>query len=172
MLAISVFGLPAHPLVVHLAVVLVPLAAVGVIAVGWDQGLRRRYYLPVSLLALAGAAGAFLAQQTGGTLRRALREAGKQVGSHPQQGNIAFATAALLALVCVVLFFHDRYGDELRARFNLTDRYRLPISDGMALYLLAVPVALLALAMMVIAGHSGATLVWKTAGSVTPAAGQ
>jgi uncharacterized membrane protein len=172
MLAISVFGLPAHPLVVHVAVVLVPLAAIAVIAVGWNERLRRRYYLPVALLAVAGAGGAFLAQQTGGTLRRALREAGKRAGSHPQQGNVAFLTAVLLAAVCVVLFVHDTYGDQIRARLHLSDRYRLPVNEGMVLYLIAVPVALLALAMMIIAGHSGATLVWKTAGSVTPAAGQ
>jgi hypothetical protein len=38
----------------------------------------------------------------------------------------------------------------------------------MTLYAMAVPVALLATIMMVLAGHSGATLVWKTAGSITP----
>src|SRR6266581_3580275 len=107
MLAISVFGLPAHPLVVHIAVVLVPLAALSLIAVGWNERLRRRYYLPIAVVALAGAVGAFLAEQTGGSLRRALREAGKRVGNHPQEGNIAFWTAVLLGATCVVLYLYE-----------------------------------------------------------------
>ena len=90
MLAISIYGLPAHPFVVHLAVVLVPLAAIATIAVGWNARWRHRYYLPIALVAIIGAVGAFLAQQTGGSLRRALRQAGKHVGNHPQQGNVAF----------------------------------------------------------------------------------
>jgi hypothetical protein len=57
----SVFGLPAHPLVVHMAVVLVPLAALSLIAVGWNKAWRHTYYLPITLLALGGAVGSFLA---------------------------------------------------------------------------------------------------------------
>lgn len=71
----SVFGLPTHPLVVHLTVVLVPLAAVALIAVGWNRAWRHTYYLPITLIALGGAIGSFLAKQTGGSLRQALRRA-------------------------------------------------------------------------------------------------
>jgi uncharacterized membrane protein len=171
MLAISIYGLPAHPLVVHLAVVLVPLAATATIAVGWNARWRHRYYLPIALVAIIGAVGAFLAQQTGGSLRRALRQAGKHVGNHPQQGNVAFWTAALLAIVCVLLYLYDTYGDRLRSQWGIVDRYRLPVDENLVLYMIAVPIAVLALVFMVLAGHSGATLVWKTAGSVTPSAG-
>jgi len=54
----------------------------------------------------------------------------------------------------------------------MNDRYRLPFDENLALDLMALPIALLALAMMILAGHSGATLAWKTAGSVTPTVGQ
>jgi hypothetical protein len=171
LLAITIFGLPAHPLVVHLAVILVPMAGLALIAVGWRREWRRRYYLPVMLVSIAGAVGAFAAQQTGGTLRRALRDAGKSAGSHPQEGNVAFLAAGLLAAVCVALYVYEAYGEQLRAYVGLTDRYRLPFDENLALYVCAVPVALLAIATMVLAGHSGATLVWKTAGSVTPVPG-
>jgi hypothetical protein len=170
-LLVSVFGLPAHPLVVHAAVVLVPLAAFALIAVGWNAKWRRRYYLPIMLVSLAGAAGTFLAQQTGGSLKRTLREAGKRVGNHPQQGQTAFIFAILLAGVCIALYVHDEYGDRLRTRFGFGDRYRLPIDEHIVLYVVAVPIAAVAIATMILAGHSGATLVWKTAGSVTPTSG-
>jgi hypothetical protein len=168
----SIFGLPTHPLVVHMAVVLVPLAALSLIAVGWNKAWRHAYYLPITLLALGGVTGSFLANQTGGSLRRALRRAGKQVGNHPQQGNIAFLLAGLFAAVCIALYVYEAYGDRLRERLGIRDRYRLPFDENMTLYVMAVPVALLATVMMVLAGHSGAILVWKTAGSVTPTAGR
>jgi hypothetical protein len=165
------FGIPAHPLMVHAAVVLVPLAGVALVAVGWNRAWRHQYYLPVTLVAIGGAVGAFFAQQTGGSLKRALRQAGKRAGSHPQEGNTAFLIAALFAAVCVALYLYEAHGDWIRARLGIGDRFRLPFDENMALYVVAVPVALLAIGMMVVAGHSGATLVWKTAGSVTPAAG-
>ena len=165
------FGVPAHPLMVHVAVVLVPLAALALIAVGWNRTWRHQYYLPITLVALGGAVGAFFAQQTGGTLKRALRQTGKRVGSHPQQGNTAFLLAALFAAVCVALYLYEAHGDWFRGRLGIADRFRLPFDENMVLYVVAVPIALLAIGMMVVAGHSGATLVWKTAGSVTPVAG-
>jgi uncharacterized membrane protein len=118
----SIFGLPAHPLVVHMAVVLVPLAALSLIAVGWNKAWRHAYYLPIMLLALVGAIGSFLANQTGGSLRKALRRAGKQVGNHPQQGNIAFWLAGLFAAVCIALYVYEAYGDRLRERLGIRDR--------------------------------------------------
>ena len=41
-----------HPLVVHVAVVLVPLAALALIAVGWRKHGARLYMLPIVLMAL------------------------------------------------------------------------------------------------------------------------
>lgn len=79
--------------------------------------------------------------------------------------------AGLLAAVCVALYVYESYGDRLRDRLGIRDRYRLPFDENTTLYAMAVPVAVLATVTMILAGHSGATLVWKTAGSVTPAAG-
>lgn len=164
------FGMPAHPLMVHAAVVLVPLAAVALIAVGWNRAWRHQYYLPIMLVSVGGAFGAFLAQQTGSTLKHALRAAGKPVGPHPGQGNTAFVLAGLLAAVCIGLWMYESYGERIRDGLGFTDRYRLPFDENLTLYVVAVPVALLAIVTMVMAGHSGATLVWRTYGIVTPVA--
>ncbi len=162
------FGVPAHPLMVHLAVVLVPLAALALIAVGWNRAWRHQYYLAIMLVSVAGAVGAYLAKTTGSSLRHALRAAGKSTGGHPGQGNTAFLLAGLFAVVCIGLWIYESYGDQIRQRFGLEQRFRLPFDENLALYAVAVPVALLAIVTMVLAGHSGATLVWKTAGAVTP----
>ena len=86
----TVFGLPAHPLLVHAAVVLVPLAALALIATGWHEAWRRAYLLPITLLAVGGAGFSFLAKQSGESLQQSVRAAGKRVGDHPEQGDTAF----------------------------------------------------------------------------------
>lgn len=39
----TLFGLPLHPLVVHAAVVLLPLAALGAIVIAVSERARKRY---------------------------------------------------------------------------------------------------------------------------------
>jgi uncharacterized membrane protein len=72
----SVLGLPLHPLVVHAAVVLVPLAAILAVVVAVDPVRRRRFGLVAWLLALAGAAAAFAARFSGQELAQTLYPAG------------------------------------------------------------------------------------------------
>lgn len=64
----TVFGVPAHPLVVHAVVVLLPLAAIGGIAVALVPALRRRYGALVLLLTVAAAATVPVATRSGETL--------------------------------------------------------------------------------------------------------
>jgi uncharacterized membrane protein len=65
-LAIShILGLPAHPLLVHGAVVLVHLGAVAFLVAGLREAWRRAYYLPAMLITVAGGVFAFLAKESG-----------------------------------------------------------------------------------------------------------
>jgi hypothetical protein len=157
----KIFGLPAHPLLVHAAVVLVPLAALAWIGTGWRDAWRRAYYLPITLLALGGAGAAFLAKQSGEPLAESVRHAGKRVGEHPEQGDTAFVFAVLFAAACVAVFAWQRFGATLRERLGLSS-LRLPFDDDVILYAASLPLAVLAIWFMIAAGHSGATLVWKT----------
>ena len=154
------FGLPAHALLVHAAVVLVPLAAIALIAVGWKQAWRRQYYPPVALLAMGGAIAAFLAKQSGEPLAESVRHAGKKVGEHPEQGDTAFVLAMVFAGAAAIVYAWETFGAKVRERFGW--EWRLPVDDGVALYIAAIPFAALAIWAMIAAGHSGATLVWKT----------
>ena len=58
-------GVPAHPLVVHAVVVLLPLAAVGTLLVVARPLWRQQLGVWVLLLALAGVAAVPVATQTG-----------------------------------------------------------------------------------------------------------
>jgi hypothetical protein len=157
----EIFGLPSHALLVHAAVVLVPLAAVALVVTGWRADWRRQYGFGVMLLAVAGAGFSFLAKQSGGALRKTIRAAASSAGTpanfggHPQQGDRAFIVAVIFGLTAVAWWAVDRY----------RTRAGLPGWAPVATYVVAVGVGGLATLLMVIAGHSGATLVWNDVGT-------
>ncbi len=100
----NIAGLPAHPLLVHLAVVMVPLGGLAFIGTMWRAAWRREYAWLIAVVALVGALGAILAAQTGESLEHALRAASTtrlRLGDHPQQGSTAevMAAAAVVAIV-------------------------------------------------------------------------
>ena len=95
-LAIShILGLPAHPLLVHGAVVLVPLGAVAFVIAGLREAWRRAYYLPATIITVTGGVFAFLSKESGEPLSKSIRATGQRVGEHPEQGDTAFVFAML-----------------------------------------------------------------------------
>ena len=56
----TISGLPAHPLLVHVPVVLLPLAAVGVIVMLIRPAWHRRYRWAVLTIGAVGTLGAIL----------------------------------------------------------------------------------------------------------------
>ena len=64
----TVLGLPVHPLVVHAVVVLVPLSAVGAVAIALVPRWRERYGVLVLLLSTAALAMVPVATRSGDSL--------------------------------------------------------------------------------------------------------
>jgi hypothetical protein len=69
---LTVAGVPAHPLLVHAVVVLIPLAAVGALALAVRPAWSRPYGPLVALLAFGGAVAATLARIAGEQLEAAI----------------------------------------------------------------------------------------------------
>lgn len=164
----SVFGLPAHVLLVHAAVVFVPVAAAAFIAIGWRKAWRQRYGLVMAAMAVVGAGSAFLSQQTGESLQHSVRTAAQAAGAgrvsfgdHPEQGSSAMLFAFLFAVAAVAVVLFDR---QQRASED-GSKNSLPVWLPGAAYAVALVPALLAIVTMVAAGHSGATLVWQDLGN-------
>ena len=157
----SLAGLPAHPLLVHAAVILVPLAAIALAVTGWRADWRKAYSLPVALLAVAGGVFAFLAKSSGEPVEHAVKRAAQaegvqaRFGDHPEQGDTAFIFAFIFALAAVAFWAVSRYAT----------RWKLPAWSPLAAYGACLVVGALALVTMTLAGHSGAELVWKDVGS-------
>ena len=92
---LTVGGVPAHPLVVHAVVVLLPLAAVGTLLVVARPLWRRQLGVWVLLLALAGVAAVPVATQTGEQLQRALGGGGPLVEIHEHRADTLLVPALI-----------------------------------------------------------------------------
>jgi hypothetical protein len=157
----SLLGLPLHVLIVHFAVVLVPLAALAFIVLGWRPIWRERYGLQLAVFAVVGAGSAFLAAQSGGSLKRTIRARALSVGTsanfgdHPGNGNRAEILAILLAVGAIGSWLIYSQGH----------RVSLPGWTSNAVYWATSLVGVVAILAVVIAGHSGSALVWKDIGN-------
>ena len=110
---INIAGLPAHPLLVHLAVVFVPLAAAAFVLTMWRDTWRRGYASLVAAGAAAGATGAVLAAQSGEALEETLRRTAPtrpRFGEHPEQGDTAEILAVVFAIIAITVWALDRWG--------------------------------------------------------------
>lgn len=140
----TVFGLPIHPLVVHAAVVLLPLAAVGLIVMATDLKRSRRYGGAVVLLAASAAASAFLAVASGRDLA-ARYGYGEQAHFELGEWMPWFASALLAATVLLLLL--DKKPPSRSA-------------VGRIVALVSVVIALATIVATIRTGHLGAELTW------------
>jgi hypothetical protein len=103
----EIFGLPVHVLVVHAAVVLLPLSALCVVALAVVPSWRRVYGLPVLVLASAATLSAPVAQLSGKWLRDQL---GYQPAAfrHGILGDDMFWYALVFWILTVLLVVLDR----------------------------------------------------------------
>ena len=143
----TVAGLPVHALVVHAAVVLVPLAALGSVLMAVWRSFSRRFGVAVVILAGVGAAASFVAKGSGEQLAARVGE--------PEQHAELGETLPLFALAMFVLVLV----------FWLFDR-GIPANRGRPGWLVAVAVLLVLVAAAatvwtVRTGHTGAEATWS-----------
>lgn len=147
----TVFGLPLHILLVHAVVVLVPLAAVGGLAISSLTWARLRY----GSLVLVGAFGAlistFIAEQAGESFERTFDRPTAAMQKHFAIGGDLLVWVLLLFLGIAVQMVAQRLID----RNN--PRGRLMMYVGMAV---TVVTAVVAVVQTVRIGHSGGFAVW------------
>lgn len=149
---LQVSGLPIHPLVVHAAVVLIPVAALA-IALGVIFYRRVPVLLGYSVvLTWLAAVSAFLATQSGEAL------AG-QIGitqSHEQWGELAGPATIAAAVIVTATWWVRKRG------------WRLASTIGTLASLVVAPILVV---IVFLAGHSGAEATWgNVLGSAGPVA--
>jgi hypothetical protein len=105
-----ILGVPSHPLMVHAAVVLVPLLDIGAILYALLPRVRRHCHWVVAALAVL-ASGSIIATKLSGDVLRARmisRNLAVEVlarGEHKGFGNVAVASTVCLAVVTLALVY-------------------------------------------------------------------
>jgi uncharacterized membrane protein len=161
----KLFDLPAHPLLVHIPVVLVPLALI-VTLVAFVPRTRRFAAPAAAALALAGGIGVVLATGSGEALEERVDES-QRVEEHAEQGQAAEGPAIAFGVVAAAAAATT---EVVRRRSGSADARRARSGGRLAAGALAVAAVAggVATTAVVQAGHSGADAVWhdpNTAGT-------
>lgn len=152
---VKVFGLPLHALVVHAAVVLVPLVAVGAIVMAFSSRFSRRFGVLIVLVSYGALGATVLAGHTGEQLQAALSIA---VGKHGTMGQSAKYIVFVFVVVLTILCYLDwRIGRPGKPKKRGTIDYIVAVLTGIA--------ALVSIYWIIDVGHSGAKLVWSSIAS-------
>ena len=161
----TIGGLPAHPLVVHLPVVLIPLAFVGVLLMIVRPSLLPRLGVPVAVIAGLGFLGSIVAAGSGEELEEQFESAGETISGtlhdHAEMGENVQWIAGLFFLLVLgwVLFawWRRRAGEE-----QAVAKVRKPRVVHTLLAVLVAVSGVAATYAVYATGHSGAKSVWET----------
>ncbi|WP_320668652.1 DUF2231 domain-containing protein [Patulibacter defluvii] len=147
-----VFGLPAHPLLVHIPVVLIPLLALFTIALAARPAWRTRWGVPLALANVAMLVVILLVTGSGEQLERHLG-AEPLIVRHRELGEQLRLIWAAFTAVTVALAVVDRW-----RRSATGASWLRPAATGLSV--LAVAGAVLSTVWDVRTGHAGAKSAW------------
>ncbi len=150
----TLFGLPAHPLLVHIPIVLLPLVGVGAIAIALSSRARQRFGTAVLVLAGVAFIGTLLAAGSGESLVESVNSSAalrKHVDLAEAMRPLAFVL--LLAIGGIVLV------DQLKRQGKPMPRW-MPRWTGTALGATTIVLAVVTTGWLVAVGHNGAAATW------------
>jgi hypothetical protein len=194
----NAFGLPAHPLLLHVPVVLVPVLSVVTVAIAVRPAWRLRFGLSAGVLAIVTMAGTILTAGAGEALKKQQdsrprgggmpgQGGGMQGGGMPRQGGGMPRQGGGNQDESAQLSQHANLGSELRILVILLavalvilvilERYRAIASTGFlsrplpatAVAAVAAVVAVVSLIWVIRTGHAGAEMTWGQKGGRPPA---
>lgn len=147
----EIFGLPLHVLVVHAVVVLVPLVAVGALAISLLGWARRRYGSLVLVGALGATGATYVAQEAGQDFAKSFPKPTPEMIQHFSIGGSLFVWVVLLLVGIAVVMF----GQRLIEREHPRGRLMLIVGS-----VVTVACAVVSVVQTIRIGHSGANAVW------------
>jgi hypothetical protein len=158
-------GIPAHPLLIHAAVVFVPLLALAAVGYALVPFLRPHIRLVLAGLAVAGPVSALLAKLSGDAFFERLRERGRVtedfvpvIERHQDFGTMTMWAAIALGVVTLALaYFVGPTGAVARTAGGPGGTRVVSV----VLAVLSVAAAAFALYYVVRTGDSGAKAVWE-----------
>jgi hypothetical protein len=184
----NLFGLPAHPLLLHLPVVLIPLLAIAAVALMIRSEWRRRFGVALAITALVALAATNLTVSAGGSFKDAFDSgetlsaqvppvappAGQEsegaqspenaaIDKHGELGDqlriaMIFFTGAIVLLVVADEARRRRIGGRLGQGAELLDHPRTALALRTGIGLLAA----FTLVWVIRTGHEGAKAAWSS----------
>ena len=159
----TISGIPLHPLIVHVPVILVPLAFVGAVLALVRPPWRSWALTLVAVFAGISLVGVQLALQSGEGLEEILDEESALIEQHAQLAEqarpmvFAFFMFALAAAVIFHLIARAERRDDV-------DGGRIPLMRKLLVPVMALSVLTGALSLTWVyrTGHTGAESVWKS----------
>jgi len=167
----TLFGLPAHPLFVHVPVVLIPLVAIGAIAMACSAWVRERFgWLVLAFAVVAGISTQF-AIDTGQALRHHVPRS-VALDRHVHIAESIRPLILLLFLVALAVMLVDR-----RARGSWPFNGRVPSRTPgrivtIALVAVTVVVGVGTTVRLFQIGDSGAKATWERVNLSNPGPGR
>jgi hypothetical protein len=169
----TVFGIPAHPLIVHAAVVFVPLQILTAFAYAFVPFVRRSIVWLVIGLAVVGPVSVFLAKESGDAFKERLIRNGTagpalldQINAHNSYASTtvfaSFALAALMVLLVLVQMWRSR--PTTSAEEDKTDKRpaKSPIVVAAVLTVAVLAVGATTGYYIFKTGDTGAHMVWSS----------
>jgi hypothetical protein len=138
----TVAGLPVHALIVHFAVVVLPVAATALLAMIYMPKLKTKYSFISVIGVILGSAAVLIAKQSG----EALSERVGLPVEHSDYGTY-LTIAAFIFMALSIIWYRSSYGRRSRV---VTPLGHVTVLAGVAV-----------LGLSFLTGHSGAQSVWE-----------
>lgn len=157
-------GLPAHPLFLHVPVMLVPITVVAAIVLMVRPDWFERYGIALAIVSVITMSSIFITMQAGGALQSALDlhgEAAHLIDEHSQSANILAIVYILFTATVIVTFAARRISQGRPTGLAIVDRLLSPPAVFTALRILVVVLAIGSVGMVARTGDLGAKAVWQ-----------
>jgi hypothetical protein len=157
-------GLPAHPLFVHVPVILIPVTVLAAIVCMLKLEWFARYGIALAVVSIGAMSSIFLTMQAGGALQSALHLRGRAahlISEHSQAAHyLAFIYVAFTAIV-IITFAAQRISGGMPTGLTILDRALSPRAVFTGLRLVLVLLSLGGAVMVFRVGDLGAKAVWQ-----------
>ena len=157
-------GLPAHPLFVHVPVILVPSTVVTAVIFVFRRDWLTRYGIALAAVSIVAMSSLFLTLQAGAALRRALDLQGRAavlISEHAQAAHILTIIYVLFTATLIVTFAAARISGGMPTGAGLVDQLLGSRAVFSALCALLVVLSLASGYMCFRTGDLGAKAVWE-----------
>jgi uncharacterized membrane protein len=157
-------GLPAHPLFVHVPVVLIPTTVVVGVVFMFKREWFSRYGIALAVVSIVAMSSIFLTMQAGAALRAALHlqgQAAKLISEHSHAAHILAIVYVLFTATLIVTFAAQRISGGMPTGLGIVDDLLSPRWMVTGLRVLLVLLSIGAGYMCFRTGDLGAKAVWE-----------